>query len=267
MNFETITLGITDQVATLTLNRPERLNAFTSKMHEDLRFALDKIRAPGAARCVIITGAGRGFCAGADLADNPPANGSGNDSGPRDLGATLEKNYNPFILSLRALEMPLVAAVNGPCAGAGMSLALACDIVVAARSATFLQAFCNIGLVPDAGSTYFLPRLAGRARAAGMALLGEKISAETALDWGLIWKVVDDAALMSEAGSIAKKLASGPTKGLALIRQALDQSWSNDLAHQLDVERDAQRQAGRTFDFAEGVTAFLQKRPARFQGR
>jgi 2-(1,2-epoxy-1,2-dihydrophenyl)acetyl-CoA isomerase len=163
--------------------------------------------------------------------------------------------------------MPLVAAVNGPCAGAGMSLALACDIVVAARSASFLQAFCNIGLVPDAGSTYFLPRLVGRGRAAGLALLGEKIPAETALEWGMIWKVVDDEALMAEAGAIAKKLANGPTKGLSLIRQALDKSWSNDLATQLDVERNAQRIAGRTQDFAEGVAAFLQKRPARFQGR
>lgn len=263
MSFETITLAIADQVATLTLNRPDRLNAFTSKMHEELRGALEQIRAPGAARCLVVTGAGRGFCAGADLSDRQPSS----DGGAPDLGQSLEKNYNPFILALRALEMPLVAAVNGPCAGAGMSLALACDIVIAARSASFLQAFCNIGLVPDAGSTYFLPRLAGRARAAGMALLGEKISAETALDWGLIWKVVDDAALMAEAGAVAKKLASGPTKGLALIRQALDKSWSNDLATQLDVERDAQRLAGRTQDFAEGVAAFLQKRPARFQGR
>jgi 2-(1,2-epoxy-1,2-dihydrophenyl)acetyl-CoA isomerase len=263
MSFETITLDIADQVATLTVNRPERLNAFTSKMHEDLRGALDRLRVPGTARCLIVTGAGRGFCAGADLADNAASN----EAGPRDLGVSLEKNYNPFILALRALEMPLVAAVNGPCAGAGMSLALACDIVIAAKSASFLQAFCNIGLVPDAGSTYFLPRLAGRARASGMALLGEKISADTALDWGLIWKVVDDATLMAEAGAVAKKLASGPTKGLALIRQALDRSWSNDLASQLDVERDAQRVAGRTGDFAEGVKAFLEKRPARFQGR
>lgn len=263
MSFETITFAITEQVATLTLNRPDRLNAFTSKMHEELRAALEQLRAPGAARCLVVTGAGRGFCAGADLSDRQPSS----DGGAPDLGVSLEKNYNPFILSLRALEMPLVAAVNGPCAGAGMSLALACDIVIAAKSASFLQAFCNIGLVPDAGSTYFLPRLAGRARAAGMALLGEKISAETALEWGLIWKVVDDAELMAEAGTVAKKLANGPTKGLALIRQALDKSWSNDLATQLDVERDAQRLAGRTQDFAEGVTAFLQKRPARFQGR
>ena len=263
MSFETITLAIADQVATLTLNRPDRLNAFTNKMHEELRAALEQIRASGAARCLVITGAGRGFCAGADLSDRQPSN----DGGAPDLGVSLEKNYNPLILSLRALEMPLVAAVNGPCAGAGMSLALACDIVIAAKSASFLQAFCNIGLVPDAGSTYFLPRLAGRARAAGMALLGEKISAETALEWGLIWKVVDDAALMAEAGAVAKKLAGGPTKGLGLIHQALDKSWSNDLATQLDVERDAQRLAGRTQDFAEGVAAFLQKRPARFQGR
>jgi 2-(1,2-epoxy-1,2-dihydrophenyl)acetyl-CoA isomerase len=263
MTFETITLAIADQVATLTLNRPERLNAFNNKMLEELRAALDQIRAPGAARCLVITGAGRGFCAGADLSAVPPPS----DGSEIDAGETLEKNYNPMILALRALEMPLVAAVNGPCAGAGMSLALACDIVVAARSASFLQAFCNIGLVPDAGSTYFLPRLVGRGRAAGLALLGEKIPAETALEWGMIWKVVDDEALMAEAGAIAKKLANGPTKGLSLIRQALDKSWSNDLATQLDVERNAQRIAGRTQDFAEGVAAFLQKRPARFQGR
>lgn len=264
MSFETITFEIAGPVATLTLNRPERLNAFTTGMHVELRQVLDQLEKPGAARALIVTGAGRGFCAGADLsAPRAPSN----DGGPPDLGLSLDEYYNPFIKRLRALELPIVAAVNGPCAGAGMSLALACDIVLAARSATFLQAFCNIGLVPDAGSTFFLPRLAGRQRAAGMALLGEKISAETALDWGLVWKVVDDASLADEAKAVAAKLAAGPTKGLSLIRQALEKSWENTLPQQLDLERDLQRQAGRTFDFGEGVQAFLQKRPAKFQGR
>ena len=260
MSFETITLDIKDHVATLTLNRPERLNSFNNRMHEELRAALQQL---GDARCLVITGAGRGFCAGADLSEQkPPAPGQS-----LDLGAALEKQYNPLIKTLRDLPLPTVAAVNGPAAGAGMSLALACDIILAARSASFLQAFCNIGLVPDAGSTYHLPRLIGRQRAAGMALLGEKLPAETAAAWGLVWKCVDDDKLMSEAGAMAAKFASGPTKGLALIKQALQKSWDHDLSQQLDLERDLQRQAGRTEDFMEGVTAFIQKRPPRFKGR
>lgn len=259
MDFRHVRLDLgADGVATLTLNRPESLNALSGAMVDELRAAVESLSGTGA-RCLLMTGEGRGFSSGADL-----ASGGGL---PDDVGASLENHFNPLIEAMFACPMPVIAAVNGPCAGAGMSLALACDIVIAGRSATFLQAFCNIGLVPDAGSTYFLPRLAGRARAAGLALLGERISAETACDWGLIWKVVDDAALAAEAAGIARKLAAGPTRGLALIRQALDRSWANDLAGQLGVERVAQREAGRTADFAEGVRAFLEKRPARFQGR
>ncbi len=263
MGYDTILLDIADGVATLTLNRPDRLNSFTTEMHGEIRAALRHITTPDSGvRCLLITGAGRGFCAGADLSSQQisPADA------PPDLGQALERDYNPLIKALRALPFPVVAAVNGPAAGAGMSLAMACDVIIAARSASFLQAFCNIGLVPDAGSTYFLPRYVGRARAAGMALLGEKLPAETAAAWGLIWKCVEDAALAAEAQAIARKLASGPTRGLGLIRRALQESADNDLAQQLDLERDLQREAGRTADFAEGVQAFLAKRPARFRG-
>ncbi len=232
-------------------------------MHVELRDVLAELETSATARCLLVTGAGRAFCAGADLSQRQPT-----DDGARpDLGRSIEENYNPLIRRLRALAIPTIAAVNGPAAGAGMSLALTCDIVIAARSAYFLQAFCNIGLIPDAGSTYFLPRLIGSARAAGMAMLGEKLPAETAAAWGLIWKCVDDDRLMTEAETLAEWLAAGPTKTLALIKDTLNRSISNDLDAQLAAERDAQRQAGLSDDFAEGVRAFLEKRPARFSGR
>jgi len=262
VTYDTIKFDIAASVATLTLNRPERLNAFSDAMHLDIRAALDAMDKDKTVRCLVVTGAGRGFCAGADLSQ--PAMAS---DGPRDIGLTLEKNYNPLILRLRDLPLPTIAAVNGPAAGAGMSLALACDIAIAARSASFLQAFCNIGLVPDAGSTYFLPRLIGRQRAAGMALLGEKLPAETAAEWGLIWKCVDDEKFQAEVAALAAKLANGPTKGFGLIKRALRDSWDHDIREQLDLERRLQTEAGGTKDFAEGVAAFLQKRPPRFQGR
>ena len=261
MAYRTILFEIADQVATLTLNRPEKLNAFTAEMHGELKDALGRVAAPDAGvRALLITGAGRGFCAGQDLSQR---------AGPvvPDLGDTIETFFNPLIRTLRGLELPVIGAVNGVAAGAGASLALACDITLAARSASFLQAFARIGLVPDSGSTFFLPRLVGEARARGLAMLAEKIGAEQAAEWGLIWKVVDDDRLMPEATALARHLATQPTQGLALIKQALNRSAANDLDRQLDLERDLQRIAGKTEDYREGVTAFLEKRPARFQGR
>ena len=261
MTYATIRFEVADQVATLTLNRPDKLNSFTAEMHAELKDALGRVAAADAGvRALLITGAGRGFCAGQDLSQR---------SGPvvPDLGETIEKQFNPLIRTLRTLELPVIGAVNGIAAGAGMSLALACDITLAARSASFLQAFAKIGLIPDAGSTFFLPRLAGEARARGLAMLADKISAEQAAAWGLIWKVVDDAQLMAEATALARHLAAQPTRGLTLIKQAFNRSAANDLDRQLDVERDLQRLAGRTEDYREGVAAFLEKRTPRFTGR
>ena len=260
MAFTTITLSIADAVATLTLNRPDRLNSFNEAMHADLRGAIAEAKAN--ARALLITGAGRGFCAGQDLTDR-----AGQQSGSIDAGSSLERNYNPLVKSLRDLEMPVIAAVNGVAAGAGASLALACDLVLAARSAYFLQAFCHIGLIPDAGGTYALPRLVGQARAMGLAMLGDRLPAEQAERWGLIWKCVDDGQLMPEAGALAKRLAAGPTRGLALIKQAIRAGVQNSLDEQLALEARLQAVANKTEDFREGVAAFIAKRPARFQGR
>lgn len=261
MAYETITLVYADDVATLTLNRPDVLNSLSPTMIQELRDALKEVVGSGA-RAMLLTGAGRAFCSGADLAGGREMD----DQGRVDLGKSIEQRYNPLVRALRDLPLPIVAAVNGPAAGGGASLALACDIVVAAKSAYFLQAFCNIGLIPDVGSTYFLPRLVGTARAKGLALLGERLPAEKAEAWGLIWRCVEDAELMKEAGAIAARLAKGP-KSLGLIKRALDGSLSRDLDGQLDTERDLQRLAGRTEDFFEGVSAFFQKRPAKFKGR
>ena len=211
---------------------------------------------------MLLTGAGKGFCAGQDLGDRNVAADQ-----ELDLGATIERCYNPLIRRLRALEKPVVCAVNGVAAGAGANLALACDIVLAARSARFIQAFCRIGLVPDSGGTYFLPRLVGEARARALALTGEPVSAEQALAWGLIWQVVEDDRLQEEARALTQRLAAGPTRGLGLIKRALNASSRNDLDRQLDLERDLQREAGRTADYREGVAAFLAKRPARVSRR
>ena len=250
-------------VATITLNRPDRLNAFNDAMHELLREALARAAEDERVRALLVTGAGRGFCAGQDLSDRifNPAEGA------RDLGATIDKFYNPLVRTLRALPKPVVAAVNGVAAGAGCNIALACDIVLAGRSASFLEAFARIGLVPDSGGTYFLPRLVGSARAMALALLAEPVSAERAVEIGLIWQCHDDDKLMTEANALAHRLANMPTKGLALIKQALNASFGNDLDRQLDLERDLQRAAGRTEDYREGVAAFLEKRKPGFKGR
>jgi 2-(1,2-epoxy-1,2-dihydrophenyl)acetyl-CoA isomerase len=248
-------------VVTMTLNRPDKLNSFNENMHRAFRGALDRIEREDGVRAVLITGAGKGFCAGQDLGDRNVA--ADQDI---DLGATLDANYNPLVRRLRALEKPTVCAVNGVAAGAGANLALACDIVLAARSARFIQAFCKIGLVPDSGGTYFLPRQIGEARARALALLGDPVSAEQAEDWGLVWKAVDDDRLLPEARVLAQRLAAGPTKGLGLIKRALNASFANDLGRQLDLERDLQREAGRTSDYREGVLAFVQKRQPVFRG-
>jgi 2-(1,2-epoxy-1,2-dihydrophenyl)acetyl-CoA isomerase len=260
---ETIIFDVADGVATITLNRPDKLNAFTVRMHEELAEALDDAAREPAIRALLVTGAGRGFCAGQDLSERK----STPDGPPPDLGASIERWYNPLARRLRALEKPVVCAVNGVAAGAGANLALCCDIVLAARSATFIQAFARIGLVPDAGGTWLLPRLVGQARALGLALLGDKLTAEQAADWGLIWQVVDDAALMDEARSLARRLAQAPTATLGLIKRAINVAPTNTLDAQLDLERDLQREAGRTGDYREGVRAFLEKRPAKFTGR
>lgn len=263
MLYQSILFGVTDNVARLTFNRPHKLNSFSLEMHEEIRAALSSIRGDESVRALLITGAGRGFCAGQDLSARHVAR----DQVMPDVGQSLDGNFNPLIRSLRALEIPVIAAVNGVAAGAGANLALACDIAIAARSASFLQAFVKIGLIPDCGGTYFLPRLIGEARARALCMLGEKISAADAAAWGMIWRCVDDDELLAEAHAIAARLAAGPTRALALIKRALNEAQTNSLDQQLDLERDLQRIAGRTSDFREGVSAFLEKRAAQFHGR
>jgi 2-(1,2-epoxy-1,2-dihydrophenyl)acetyl-CoA isomerase len=250
-------------VLTITLNRPEKLNAFVPDMHRELRAALERAKDEAGIRALLLTGAGRGFCAGQDLSERNVAPGTA----PIDLSVSLGSNYNPLVRRLRELPKPVVCAVNGVAAGAGANIALACDVVIAACSASFVQSFARIGLVPDSGGTYFLPRLAGSARAMGLALLGEKLSAEDAERWGLIWKVVDDSLLMDESLALAKQLAKGPTKGYGLLKKALYASPNNTLDAQLDLERDLQREAGFSEDYREGVAAFMQKRSPQFKGR
>jgi len=263
MTYEQIRFHIADGIARITLNRPERLNSFTAQMHAELSDALAQLADGGDARVLLLTGEGRGFCAGQDLSDRAVAP----DAAPVDLGASIEQNYRPLVLALRALPLPVVCAVNGVAAGAGANIALACDIVIAARSASFIQAFCRIGLVPDSGGTFFLPRLVGNARAMGLALLGDKLAAEDAAAWGLIWKCVDDAELATTVDALLAQLAHAPTGGLAAIKRALHASAGNTLEQQLDLERDLQRALGNSADYREGVAAFLDKRPPRFTGR
>ena len=250
-------------VLSITLNRPDKLNAFNPEMHQLLKAALERARDESAVRVVLLTGAGKGFCAGQDLSERNVAPGAA----PIDLSVTIGSYYNPLVRRMRELPKPVICAVNGIAAGAGANIALACDLVIAARSASFLQAFSRIGLLPDSGGTYFLPRLAGTARAMGLALLADRLSAEDAERWGLIWKAVDDAQLMQEVSSIAKTFSEGPTRAYGLIKKALYASASNTLDAQLDLERDLQREAGLSEDYREGVAAFLQKRKPVFKGK
>ena len=263
MTYESILFAQSAGIARITLNRPDRLNSFTSAMHAELRDALQRVKADPDARVLLLTGAGRAFCAGQDLADRAVAPGSA----PVDLGESIERNYGPLVLALRELPLPVVCAVNGVAAGAGANIALACDLVVATRTASFIQAFCKIGLIPDSGGTYFLPRLIGHARAMGLAMLGDKLSAEDAAAWGLIWKCVDDAEFASTVDALLEHLAKAPTRGLAATKRALQASASATLAEQLDRERDLQRELGFGSDYREGVAAFVGKRPPQFTGK
>jgi 2-(1,2-epoxy-1,2-dihydrophenyl)acetyl-CoA isomerase len=256
--FETIQFERQGAVARITLNRPDVLNSFNVAMHEELRGALDSL---GDARVLVLTGAGRGFCAGQDLNDRAVAS-----EHPVDLGVTVETCWNPLVRKLASLPLPVIARVNGVAAGAGANIALACDLVIAAKSAKFIQSFSAIGLIPDSGGTWVLPRLVGQARALGLALTGEPLLAEKAAEWGLIWKAVDDDALDSEVDAIAAKLAALPPLGLAAIKEMIRSSWSHSLDEELVRQRDAMRRLGFTADYREGITAFLEKRPAVFTG-
>ncbi len=258
-DFETILLDQSDSIARITLNRPDRLNSFTRAMHIELQAALDEARD---SRVVVLTGAGRGFCAGQDLNDRAVAPGEAVD-----LGETVEESWNPLIRRIAAMSQPVIARVNGVAAGAGANIALACDIVVAAKEAKFIQSFSALGLIPDSGGSWHLPRLVGQARALGLALTGEPLPAEKAADWGLIWKAVEDEALDAEVDAIAAKLAALPPLGLAAIKAIIRSTDMRTHDQELDLQRDEMRRLGFTEDYREGVAAFLEKRPALFTGR
>ena len=262
MGSETIRVEHSGSVMILALNRPDKLNSFNSEMSLALQHALADAKADHV-RAVVLTGTGKGFCAGQELGDDV----LGKDGVKPDLSITIDKFWNPIVRSLRNLGKPVICAVNGVAAGAGANVALACDIVLAARSAKFIQPFNKLGLVPDSGGTYFLPRLVGEARALGLTLLGEPLSAEKAESWGLIWKVYDDDQLMNEAMKLATHLATQPTFGLGLVKSAIYASSTNTLDEQLDLERDLQKSAGESADYTEGVKAFLERRPAKFIGK
>ncbi|HEX8365295.1 MAG TPA: 2-(1,2-epoxy-1,2-dihydrophenyl)acetyl-CoA isomerase PaaG [Allosphingosinicella sp.] len=259
MSYETILFKLEGGVARLTLNRPDRLNSFTVQMHEEVADALSKL---DGARVLVLTGAGRGFCAGQDLNDRAVAPGEAVD-----LGESVEQRYNPLIRRLTALPMPVIARVNGVAAGAGANIALACDIVIAATSAKFIQSFASIGLIPDSGGTWALPRLVGQARALGLALTAEPLPAEKAAEWGLIWKAVEDERLDEEVDALAARFAAGPTRGLARIKKMIRESWGQSLDEELDLQRDAMRELGYSDDYREGVAAFMEKRAPRFSGK
>ena len=263
---ENVTVSVDDGVATITLDRPQALNAMTFALLEDVKRAFDAASTDEGVRAIVLTGAGRGFCSGADLVTasaDPPRDAEGR----LDLGQILERWYEPLVLAMRAMDKPIVAAVNGVAAGAGCSLALNCDLTIAGRSAKFIQAFVNVGLVPDAGGTWILPHSTTAQRAMGMALLGEKVTAEQALAWGLIWQVVEDADVLPTATALAKRLAEGPRLAIAGIKRAIHAASGNDFSAQLQLERELQRRCGASDDFVEGAMAFLQKRKATFKGR
>jgi len=259
MTYESILFSAENGIARITLNRPDRLNSFTRAMHAELRDALDNL---GDASVVVLAGAGRGFCAGEDLNDRAVAPGEAVD-----LGETVEESWNPLIRKLASLPQPVIAQVNGVAAGAGANIALACDMVIAAKSAKFIQSFSALGLIPDSGGSWHLPRLVGQARALGLALTGDPLPAEKAAEWGLIWKAVEHEKLDAEVQAVAAKLASLPPLGLAAIKQIIRTTGNRTLDEELDLQRDEMRRLGFTHDYREGVAAFLEKRPAKFEGR
>jgi len=263
MNFENITFTVEAGIARLTLNRPNKLNSFNGEMHAELRTALDHIQGNKSIRVLVLSGAGRAFCAGQDLAD--PAMAAVDGRMP-DIGNVVEASYKPLVLRLQNLRVPTIAAVNGIAAGAGASVALACDLVIATKSASFLQAFSKIGLIPDTGGTWFLPQRVGMARAMGLALLADKLPAEKAADWGLIWQCVEDADFAAEVDALAQQLADAPTKALVRTRQAMHAAPGHTLEQQLSFEGGFMRELGWSPDYAEGVAAFMEKRAPKFTG-
>ncbi len=263
MNFENITFTVEAGIARLTLNRPDKLNSFNGAMHAELRVTLDRIQEDKAVRVLVLTGAGRAFCAGQDLAD--PAMAAVDGRMP-DIGNVVEASYKPLVMRLQNLRVPTIAAVNGIAAGAGASVALACDLVIATKSASFLQAFSKIGLIPDTGGTWFLPQRVGMARAMGLALLADKLPAEKAADWGLIWQCVEDADFAAEVDALAQQLATAPTKALVRTRQAMHAAPGHTLEQQLSFEGGFMRELGWSPDYAEGVAAFMEKRAPKFTG-